>query len=169
LTLLIAALAAGVIVGSLLLFEGRFLRRLTSRFPRALSLAGDAWLGKTYATITACGQQAIRGALFWSLVFNLLHIGATALIGWAMGVRVSLGAYFVLTPVTTVALLIPITVGGLGVREWLFVTLFGQMGISAAQATALSFGAYSLDLFDGLVGGVVYFTAGLLGLRKTQS
>lgn len=167
LALLIAGVAGGVMVGSVLLFEGKILRSLTARFPRALSLAGDAWLGKTYAVITACGQRAIVGALAWSLLFNLLHIGAVALVGVALGITVSAGVYLTLVPLATVALLIPITVSGLGIREWMFVNLFGQLGLSPAQATVLSFGSYSLDLFDGVVGGVVYLLAGLRGLRKS--
>ena len=166
LALVIAGVAGGVMLGSVLLFEGKILRGLTARFPRALSLAGDAWLGKTYAVITACGQRAIVGALGWSLVFNLLHIGAVALVGVALGLTVSMGVYLALVPLATVALLIPITISGLGFREWMYVNLFGQLGLQAAQSTVLSFGSYSLDLFDGVVGGVVYLLAGLRGLRK---
>jgi len=61
---------------------------------------------------------------------------------------------------------VPISIGGLGVREGIYVTLFGQVGLSAAQATVLSLGVYSLDVFTGLLGGMIYLLAGVLGLRK---
>jgi uncharacterized membrane protein YbhN (UPF0104 family) len=160
------AVSGSVIVGAALLFEGHILRRLTARFPRALSLAGDAWLGRTYAVITACGRKAIALALFWSLMFNLLHIGASALIGLALGLSVPVGVYFVFVPLATVALLIPITVNGLGFRESIYLALFPQTGVSGPQATAFSLGTYSLDLLDGLVGGVIYLVAGVMGLRR---
>ena len=160
------AVSGSVIVGAALLFEGHILRRLTARFPRALSLAGDAWLGRTYAVITACGRQAIALALFWSLLFNLLHIGASALIGMALGLSVPVGVYFVFVPLATVALLIPITVNGLGFRESIYLALFPQTGVSGPQATAFSLGTYSRDLLDGLVGGVIYLVAGVMGLRR---
>lgn len=161
--------SGSVLVGAALLFEGHVLRRLTARFPRALSLAGDAWLGRTYAVITACGRKAIALALFWSLMFNLLHIGASAIIGLALGLSVPVGVYFVFVPLATVALLIPITVNGLGFRESIYLALFPQTGVSGPQATAFSLGTYSLDLFDGLVGGVIYLVSGMMGLRSSNT
>lgn len=165
----LVGVCGSVIVGAALLFEGRLVRRLTARFPRALSLAGDAWLGRTYGVITACGWRAIALALFWSLLFNILHIGANALIGLALGLPVSMEVYFVFVPLATVALLIPITVNGLGFRESIYLALFPQTGVSGPQATAFSLGTYSLDLFDGLVGGVIYFVSGVTGLRRPTS
>ncbi len=55
----IALVAAGVLLASALLFEGRLLRRLTGWLPRSLSLAGDACLGTPYAVITACGRTGV--------------------------------------------------------------------------------------------------------------
>jgi hypothetical protein len=161
---LIAALAGGVVFGSVLLFEGRWLRLLTARFPRALSLAGDAWMGKTYGVITACGARAIAGALFWSLVFNVIHITANILAAEALGIHVSPWLFFLFVPVATVALLLP-SISGFGVREGIYILLFGQVGVNETQAVALSLSAYSIDFAAGVLGGVIYFIAGLTGLR----
>jgi uncharacterized membrane protein YbhN (UPF0104 family) len=167
-TVVFAAACLSVMAGSVLLFEGNFLRRLTARFPRRLSLAGDAWLGKTYAVITMCGQRAIWGALGWSLAFNILHIAAAALVGVALGLPVPFSTYFVFVPMATVALLIPLTVNGLGFRETIFVTLFDQVALTPDKATAFSFGVYSLDLLDGIVGGVIYLLASVRGLKEAR-
>ena len=165
LALLIGLLAAAVLLGSLLLFEGRLLRRITGWLPRSLSLAGDAWIGKTYAVITACGRRGILGALLWSLAFNIQLIISNVLVARAFGVNVSAWVFFMFVPVTTAALLVPISISGLGVREGLYVTLFGQLGVGTAAALALSLATYSLDFVTGLAGGVIYFAAGLMGLR----
>jgi uncharacterized membrane protein YbhN (UPF0104 family) len=167
LALLIAGLAAAVLAGSALLFEGRLLRRLTGWLPRALSLAGDAWIGRTYAVITAIGWRGLLAALFWSLLFNLLLIAENVLVARALGLGAPAGVFFLFVPVTTATLLVPISISGLGVREGLNVTLFGQVGVGAASAVALSLGFYSLDMAMGLVGGAVYFAAGVLGLRRS--
>lgn len=167
LALLIAGLAAAVLAGSALLFEGRLLRRLTNWLPRALSLAGDAWIGRTYAVITAIGWRGLLAALFWSLLFNLLLIAENVLVARALGLGAPAGVFFLFVPVTTATLLVPISISGLGVREGLNVTLFGQVGVGAASAVALSLGFYSLDMAMGLVGGAVYFAAGVLGLRRS--
>ncbi len=161
----IALVAAGVLLASALLFEGRLLRRLTGWLPRSLSLAGDAWMGKTYAVITACGRKGVAAALLYSLWFNLQLIVESVLVARALGIEVSPWVFFMYVPIATAALLVPISISGFGVREGIYVTLFGQVGVAAPLAVALSLATYSLDFFAGLVGGVIYFAAGVLGLR----
>ena len=168
LTLLICLMALAVLAGSLLLFEGRLLRRATAWLPRSLSLAGDAWIGKTYAVIAACGRRGVLGALFWSLVFNLLQIFANVLVARALAVAVSPWVFFMSVPLATAVLLVPISISGFGVREGLYVALFGQLGVGPALALALSLATYALDFSTGLFGGLVYFAAGLLGLRRKK-
>jgi hypothetical protein len=51
------------------------------------------------------------------------------------------------------------------VREGIFVTLFAQVGVAASPAVAFSLVWYSLDFAMALVGGVIYFAAGVMGLR----
>jgi glycosyltransferase 2 family protein len=168
LTVLISLMALAVLGGSALLFEGRRLRRATAWLPRSVSLAGDAWIGKTYAVITACGRRGVLGALFWSLVFNLLQIAANVLVARALGVTVSAWVFFMSVPLTTAVLLVPISISGFGVREGVYVALFALLGVGAAPALALSLATYALDFATGLFGGVAYFVAGLLGLRRKR-
>jgi glycosyltransferase 2 family protein len=161
----IALVAAGVLAAGALLLQGRLLRWLTGWLPRSLSLAGDAWIGKTYAVITACGRRGVGLALLFSLWFNLQLMVESVLVARALGIEVSPWVFFMFVPITTAALLVPISISGFGVREGLYVTLFGQLGVDPARAVALSLATYSLDILTGLVGGVIYFGAGLLGLR----
>jgi hypothetical protein len=120
----------------------------------------------TYGVITACGVRAVSGAMFWSLVFNLLQISANVLVGQALVLQVSAWTFFLFVPVATAALLVPITISGFGLREGIYIGLFGQVGVNQAQATALSLGSYSLDFASGLLGGAIYLINGLLGLRQ---
>ena len=163
---LIALLAGGVLLGSALLFEGKILRQITACFPRALSLAGDAWLAQTYNVITACGQRAILSALLISVIFNLTQIWSTLLAAQALRLAVPAWAFFLFLPIAIIALLLPISISGFGVREGLFVLLFGQVGLTGPQAIALSLTSYSFELAPGILGGVMYFAAGVMGLRR---
>lgn len=170
---LIGALAAAVLLGSLLLFEGTLLRRmagvLTSRLPgrlQFLSLSGDGWLARMYAVITACGRNALLRALGVSLVFNSVLLFAAWLLAGAFRLDVTPPTLLVFVPVGTASLLLPISVSGLGVREGIYVLLFAQVGVRQEQALAFSFAYYSIDLFAGLVGGLIYLIAGLLRLRQ---
>ena len=176
-TLLIIILAGSIVAGSALLFEGRVLRWLIGRLANLTWLArqprlnqiyrsGLAWVEHTYGVITTCGARAVVGALFWSLVFNLIQIAANVLVGQALGLHVSIWTFFLFVPVATAALLVPITISGFGVREGIYIGLFGQVGVNQAHATALSLGSYSLDFASGVLGGVIYLASGLLGLRQ---
>jgi uncharacterized membrane protein YbhN (UPF0104 family) len=164
----IAVVALGVLAASALLFQGRLLRWLTGWLPHSLSLAGDAWIGRTYAVITACGRRGVGLALLYSLWFNLQLMVESVLVARALGVDASPWVFFMFVPITTAALLVPISISGFGVREGLYVTLFGQLGVDPARAVALSLATYSLDIVTGLVGGVIYLGAGLLGLRSAK-
>ena len=160
----VGAASFGVVAGAVLLFEGRLLRFVTRPLPRALSLDSDGFVGRTYRAITDCGGRAVVGALIVSTVFNLIQFAANYFMALALGLDVTIGELVLYIPIATVALLIPISVSGLGVREQIYVLLFNRF--TAAQATALSFSAYSLDLFNGLIGGVLYLARGVIGLRK---
>ncbi len=72
--------------------------------------------------------------------------------GEAIGLELSFSLVAMCHAVVLVAMLIPISVGGLGVREGGFVLLLGQADVGAAQATLFSLlEAGSLVLASGLV------------------
>jgi glycosyltransferase 2 family protein len=166
----LAGLSAAVIVGSLVLFEGRLLRKLTGWLPGGLSLASGSWLARAYDVITACGARGLLAALGIATLFNLEQIGFNLVLAAALGIRADALYFALFIPIATMALVVPISIAGLGVREQIYLTLFASpaVGLSPAQALALSLGAYGLDLVNGLAGGVLYFGAGALGLRKKE-
>jgi uncharacterized membrane protein YbhN (UPF0104 family) len=154
----------GVVAGAALLFEGRSLRLITRPLPRALSLDSDSFVGRAYRAITDCGGRAVFGALIASTVFNLVQLTANYFMALALKLDVTVGELLIYIPIATVTLLLPISISGLGVREQTYIFLFSRL--SQAQATALSLSAYSLDLFNSLIGGALYLLRGILGLRK---
>lgn len=166
----LAALALGVLAAGALILEGRLVRRVVARMPlpRALSLAGDTWLGQMYAVVTARGRRALGLALAISLVFNLSIIFTNWLTTRALGLEVPLGLVAVALPVISATLLVPASISGFGVREAVVVALLGQAGIGPEQALVLSLTWYSLDMVDGLLGGIIYFLTGILGLRPRR-
>jgi hypothetical protein len=165
-TLLVALMALGAIGAAALLFEGRLLRRWLSRLPRALSLAGDTWLGETYAVITACGKKAVARALGQSVLYTLVLVGAQIAAAHALGLNVPAWAVAVFLPVITATLLVPLSINGIGIREATMVALYAQVGLSQPQALGLSLAWFALEVLDGLAGGLMYGLAGMLGLRS---
>jgi hypothetical protein len=162
---LIGALTAGVLGATALLLEGKLLRRIMARLPRAISLAGDTWLGQTYDVITQVGWRALGVAALISLIFNGSIVFSNWLVTRAFGLDVPLWAVAVILPIIAATLLVPISISGFGVREGVVVALLLQIGVNAEQGLLLSLAWYGLDVIDGLFGGMIYFLTGLLGLR----
>jgi uncharacterized membrane protein YbhN (UPF0104 family) len=161
--LLVVVAGGGLVAGGLVL-EGRLLRRLTGWLPTRLSLAGEGALAKVYAAITGCGWQAVLSALGVSVVFNVLNVVINWLCGEALSIGVSLGYFFVVTPLLSVSTLIP-SIAGWGVREPVSQALFAPTGAARDVSAALGASIGLVTLGAGLVGGVVYGIGGLLGLR----
>lgn len=157
-----AAVTAGILAGGALILEGRLLRALTARLPFGLSLAGQGPLGKVYAAVTGCGWRATLTACVVSLVFNGINIVIHWLCGQAVGAGIGLGYFFAVTPLISVAGLVP-SVGGWGIREGVSAAVFTSVSDEKAAALGASVGLVALAA--GLVGGAVYGIESLLNLR----
>jgi hypothetical protein len=72
------------------------------------------------------------------VVYQVLALFSLVLVAWTVGVDLSFPLAAVAAPIVIVATLMPISVGGLGVREGAFVLLLGEAGISGAEATVVS-------------------------------
>jgi hypothetical protein len=63
--------------------------------------------------------------------------------------------------------MLPISVGGIGVREWAILVLFADAGIGRDQALMFSFLVFSPILLNAIVGGLLYISrAGVLRTRS---
>jgi uncharacterized membrane protein YbhN (UPF0104 family) len=66
------------------------------------------------------------------------------------------GDFFLVIPPLAFALTLPITLGGLGLREGLALPLFAPLGVSGEGAVAIEFLAYLLMLAVSLLGGLLF-------------
>jgi uncharacterized membrane protein YbhN (UPF0104 family) len=151
---LIVVAGGGLVAGGLVL-EGRLLRRITGWLPAKISLAGEGPLAKIYAAIIGCGWPAILRAFGVSIVFNVMNVVINWLCGRALDIGVSLGYFFVVTPLLSVSTLFP-SIGGWGVRENVSRALFAPTGAADEVSAALGASIGLVTLASGLVGGVVH-------------
>lgn len=165
---LLVGIAGGGLLAGALVLEGRFLRRVTGRLPSVLSLRGEGFMAQVYAAVTGCGRRAVLEALGVSLVFNVVNVLINWLCGLAVGIPQGPGFYFIVTPLISVTLLVPVSISGLGVRDWVAVALFGSVGVDANTAAAMSLSIYLVSAAAGLVGGMLYGIEGLRGLRERE-
>ncbi len=93
-----------------------------------------------------------------SLALQLNVVVFYYLIGRAMGFEIPLLMFFVIVPLATFIMLLPVSINGIGVREGAFVVLFGAAGagIASADAVAYAWLEYGIFLFHGILGGLLY-------------
>jgi uncharacterized membrane protein YbhN (UPF0104 family) len=95
------------------------------------------------------------------LLGNLNFALAGFLLGQALGVSATGWDFLAIMPAVTLATTLPISLGGWGVREGVFVLLLGRVGVPAAEALSLSllFGLF------GMVSGFPGLLAWAIGWR----
>jgi len=147
----VAAVAALVAAG---------MRPVVRRIPRQLAtMIREAW-----ATLLAWGRapDLIGWLVVLGLLYQLLAVLALILVGRAVGVELSFPLAAVTAAIVVVAMLVPISIGGLGIREGGFVLLLGEAGVDGAEATLISLlSAATIALASAAVVGlaVLYETA----------
>jgi len=107
-------------------------------------------------------------ALGISIVFNVVNVLVNWLCGLAVGIPQGPGFYFIVTPLISVTLLVPLSISGLGVRDWVTVALFSSVKVDANTAAAMSLSIYLVSAAAGLLGGLLYGIEGLRGLRRQE-
>jgi len=91
-----------------------------------------------------------------SLGFQFLLIVHFYVIQFAFGAHVPFLTFVVVVPLVFFAMLLPIGINGLGVRETAFVWLLTHAGMDEAVALALSLTSYGVAVGQGLLGGAVH-------------
>ena len=86
-----------------------------------------------------------------------------------MGARtISFPVVVVLVPVTYVITLLPVSLGGIGIREGVTVYFLSRAGVSASDATLLALFAFTTKASLGLVGGLLELVRPSLQTRSSQ-
>jgi glycosyltransferase 2 family protein len=86
----------------------------------------------------AGSSKLVASVVVLGLAYQALAVGVLVLVAKTVGVELGFALAAVSAAIVLVATLIPVSVGGLGIREGGFVLLLGQAGIDAADATLLS-------------------------------
>jgi uncharacterized membrane protein YbhN (UPF0104 family) len=97
----------------------------------------------------------VAGVLL-SFVFQAVVILVVFLNAKALVQTVPMAALAVFVPLISLAGMLPVSVNGLGIREVLYVLLFGRVGIPSDAAAAMALLYFVVTLAASLPGGVVY-------------
>lgn len=130
---------------------------LVSWLGSKVRLPWQAKLERFYRSVSQLGYRALGQACLVSLIFDVLLILFNVLIAYGLNVKQPLGIFVLFTPIISFSLALPISIGGLGVREQTYILLFSALGVSGVAAAAMSLANYALtNLVVGLLGGMWY-------------
>jgi hypothetical protein len=101
-----------------------------------------------------------RSALVWSLAISFINqlivISTTWILAVGLRLHVPFAYFFVFVPVITLISMIPISLNGMGLREYAFMSLFQSIGVPAASCIALGLLSSIMIVLSSLPGGIVY-------------
>ena len=101
-------------------------------------------------------RGVVAAATAQSFLFQAVVILVVFLNANALGLRVPVPALAVFVPLISLAGMLPVSVNGLGIREALYLLLFGQIGVPADAAVSMALLYFAVTLAASLPGGVVY-------------
>ena len=91
-----------------------------------------------------------------SLVVQSCRILTHYFLARSLGVQVSMLYFFLFIPIIAIIASMPISLGGLGVREQTGVLLFATAGMASSQAASMEFLAYLVAIVTSIPGGFVF-------------
>ncbi len=100
-------------------------------------------------------KTLILGLMLLSVVIQAMRVVTHVLVALALGVRIDPvvgGLFFVLVPLLSLAMIPPVTINGLGIREGLGIVLFASAGIGKTDAFAIEFLTYVVSIVISLLG-----------------
>ncbi len=152
------------IVGALV-YTSRRLRRLVrfDAFIAKLPLGDKFKLLDDAVLLYKQHQAEVVVAVLISLANHMVYVTGVWLLGLACGVtltEVPWQKYLVIMPIANIVTALPLTPGGLGVGEALYVWLFEKIGASPSLGVAVSLTFRLTQMLLGLLGGVFLLLPG---------
>jgi len=146
---------SGITAVSTLPAFGRWAENLADRFPFAEKLRLKDWVHSFRFKVRHPGVLA--GVFLLSFIIQFSDVFAFYLVGAAIQLPVILTDMMLFVPLLYLAILLPVSFNGIGIRESIFVLFASSWGISSADAVAFSLTVFALNLPGSLIGGIIYW------------
>lgn len=127
-------------------FAARRIPRLRA-IPAAIAEAVRATAARGRAAVACYGLSLVVQGLIILLWMSVAH---------GVGLTLAPGRFLVGVPLVSLATMLPLSLAGLGVREWAWVWYLAPFGVPAGDAVALSLAYFGCPLLAGLVGGALF-------------
>ena len=101
-------------------------------------------------------KKIVLTNLILSIILQSITPLVFYLIALSLGIKLRIAYFFIFLPIIGVITLLPISIGGLGLRDASTIFLFAKAGLSRDPAFAMSLLAFFIILIYGLIAGIVY-------------
>lgn len=156
-------IVAGIVfVGWLLtlifLFKEGFAKKLAWLFDLVLPKSLRHRMKEIYLGINSYKHEkaVLTKVLGLSILTQSLRIVTHYFAALAVGVRAPLLYFWVFIPVIALAASLPVSLGGIGVREQSGVILFSQIDLPTTEVAAFEFLAYIIGVLASVPGGLIF-------------
>jgi len=153
-TAVAAMMLGGLVVGAVTVALLPVARWVPFKVRRRLVVVRDAF--------RALGRHPERVAtsMAMGMALQALLVLLNAWLGRTMGIDISPLVWLFVWPLAKIAAILPVTQGGIGVREGALVVLFQPFGVSAGAAMATGLVFTAIVMAGGLVGGGIAWLLG---------
>jgi uncharacterized protein (TIRG00374 family) len=131
------------------LLKWKWLAKILSRFKSIVKFIENI---RDYSQ----NMRVVLYCLILSLIAQLMGILAVYLIALSLGSSVNFLYFIVFLPIVWLISMIPISIGGLGLREGAFILLFMSIGMPKEMAIAISALVLLQIIAHGMLGGVIF-------------
>jgi len=155
---LVAFILAGWVFGLLFLFVKGFARKFSFIIKLLIPNSLHVKLKELYYSIHQFSQQKALLIRIFIIAFAVqgLRILTHYFAAYSVGVQANPAYFFIFIPIVALVASLPISLGGLGVREQSAVTLFAKVGVPSAEVVAFELLAYIVGILATVPGGVIF-------------
>lgn len=162
---LVVGLGTAIVVGVGLLYSVQFrwitdlinslLQLLENSYPATAGFTGqirlllDEWRRYLEHPII------LISSVLLGIVFQLLAVLITKLLAIGLNIYLSFADWSWIFSAVSLAVFLPLTIGGVGIREGAFVGLLGWIGVRSEQALALSLSLFGIQVIGAIIGGII--------------
>ena len=157
-TLILWSVFVLFVIGNIAVFTPRFHRLLSSmlrkhQFEKIAVKIDD--IVKAFR-ITGGRPAAIWQSLGISFLNQFFGCAAVWLGALGLGIHISPFYFLIFVPLITLISMIPVSLNGMGLREYSYMSLFGAIGVAGESCVALGLMYSLMVILSSLPGGVVY-------------
>jgi hypothetical protein len=149
-----------LLAGILAILFNNFLFSKVSKFFSCFGRIGEALSNLHYEIYKFREKKKIISKNFlYSLIIQLIIPLSFYLLSLALATKISPVYFFILVPIISAITALPISIGGLGLREASSMFFFTTVGMSAEIAVTVSLLSFFIIFLLGTTGGIIYVFA----------